>query len=124
MTPRGLLLSDDLIFTSRVTATACADGLTVAPAKTAAALLALAREGTPAGVIVDLHNPGLDLDGFLVGLRAACPGMPRVIAYGSHVDAARLKAARAAGCDRVMPRSQFVAELEAGIRGWLTGSAE
>ena len=94
--PRGLLLSDDLIFTSRVTATAGPTGRR-GPGAAAAALLALAREGTPAGVIVDLHNPGLDLDGFLVGLRAACPGMPRVIAYGSHVDAARLKAARAGG---------------------------
>ena len=75
----GLLLSDDLIFTSRVTATARAHGLSVATAKTADAALKLAEQSPPTGVIVDLQNPGLDLPAFLEGLRDACPTMPRVI---------------------------------------------
>ena len=33
----------------------------------------------------------------------------RVIAFGSHVDAELLAAARAAGCDEVLPRSKFFA---------------
>lgn len=117
----GLLLCDDLIFTSKVTATARAAGLTVWTARSAAAALAKARESPPACAIVDLHNPGLDLPAFLAGLRESCPTMPRVIAYGSHVDAETLKVARQAGCDRVMPRSQFVKELEAELPGWLGG---
>jgi hypothetical protein len=43
---------------------------------------------------------------------------PRVVAYGSHVDAAGLRAARAAGCDIVLPRSQFVEELPGKLKEW------
>jgi len=38
-------------------------------------------------------------------------GLP-VIAFGAHVDAQALQAARRAGADRVMARSAFVTELE------------
>ena len=34
--------------------------------------------------------------------------MPRVMGYGSHVEKELLQAARDAGCDPVLPRSQFV----------------
>ena len=42
----------------------------------------------------------------------------RVVGYGSHVDAARLKAARKAGCDEVLPRSAFFEGLETRLRVW------
>ena len=113
----GLLLSDDLIFTSRIVATARAHGLTVMAAKTVEALLAKAKDAPPAGVILDLHNPTLDVPELLIALMSL--GSPRVIAYGSHVDTERLKAARQAGVDLVMPRSQFVAKLESDIPAWL-----
>ena len=45
--------------------------------------------------------------------------MPRLVAYGSHVDAEALRAARAAGCDPVLPRSKFVDDLPAALPGWL-----
>ena len=41
-----------------------------------------------------------------------------MIAFGSHVDAERLKAARRAGCDVVMPRSQFSDEVEEKLKEW------
>lgn len=113
------MLCDDLIFFSRVSGTARAAGLTVRMVRTAADLVAAARTSPPAGIILDVHNPGLDLPALLLQLKDACSAMPRVIAYGSHVEAAVLRAARAAGCDRVMPRSQFVEELESGIGKWL-----
>jgi len=49
---------------------------------------------------------------------------PRIIAYGSHVDVATLKRAREAGCDRVMPRSQFVEELPTALISWLAPTEE
>src|SRR5439155_359266 len=116
----GLVLSDDLIFFSRIAAAARDVGLAVRQAKTAADLLALARQAAPGGVIVDLQNPGLDLPELLAELRATCPAMPRVIAYGSHVEAEVLRMARKAGCDRVLPRSKFVEELERDIAEWFT----
>ncbi len=120
MNPHGLVLCDDLIFFSRISGAARAAGLSVRQAKTAADVLAFARQQPPGGVIVDLQNPGLDLPALLAELMTACPTMPRVVAYGSHVEAAILRAARQAGCDRVMPRSQFAEELEGAIVAWLT----
>jgi CheY-like chemotaxis protein len=119
VTADGLVLCDDLIFFSRIAGTARGANLSVRQAKTAAELLALAREHAPRGVILDLQNPGLELESLLTGLRAL-PSMPRVVAYGSHVLAEALRAARQAGCDRVMPRSQFVESLEGEIAAWLS----
>jgi len=118
--PQGLLLSDDLLFTSRITATARALGLGVQVARAPEVLVGLARVRPPGGVLVDLHHGGLDLPGLLTALKEACPVMPRVVGYGSHVDAATLRAARQAGCDLVLPRSKFVEELEAALPGWLS----
>lgn len=89
-------------------------------AKTPQALLAKASECTPSGVIIDLHHPTLDLHGlpeFLARLKSL--GQVSVTAYGSHVDVERLKAARSAGCDRVLPRSAFVERLERELSEWL-----
>jgi CheY-like chemotaxis protein len=113
------MLSDDLIFFSRVSGAAHAAGLSVRRARTAADLLAAVRAAPPRGIVLDVHNPGLDLHALLASVKEACPTMPRVIAYGSHVEAGVLRAARQAGCDRVMPRSQFVEELDARIAEWL-----
>jgi CheY-like chemotaxis protein len=112
----GLLLSDDLIFTSRITGEARALGLTIKAARSADALLALARQEAPVCVLVDLANPGLVLSKLMDQLGEL--GKPRVVAYGSHVDTATLKAARAAGCDPVLPRSKFVEELPAALSQW------
>jgi CheY-like chemotaxis protein len=121
MTPtaHGLLLCDDLIFTSKVTGTAKALGLAVTAARTPEALVGLARKAPPACVILDLHHPRLDLPALLAQLREACPAMPRVVGYGSHVEVETLKAAREAGCDPVWPRSKFVEALPEALPAWL-----
>jgi DNA-binding NarL/FixJ family response regulator len=116
----GVVLCDDLIFFSKVAAAARALGLAVRQVRTAASVLDLARKHPPGGVIIDLHNDGLDLPVLLAGLREACPAVPRSVAFGSHVEAETLRAARQAGCDRVLPRSQFVEELPTELRAWLT----
>src|SRR4051794_36085337 len=115
--PVGLLLPDDLIFPSRITATAQAHGLAVTPARTAALLLALAEQAPPACVVVDLDNPGLDIEGLVRQLQAA-PAPPFVVAYGARVDAAGLRKAREAGCALVLPRSKFVEDLPTALPGW------
>jgi CheY-like chemotaxis protein len=120
MSAQGLLLSDDLMFTSRITGVGRDLGLSVAPARTVEALEARARQEPPRCVIVDLALPGLNLPDLIGRLRAACPTMPRLVAYGSHVDAAGLRAAREAGCDVVLPRSAFVEQLPAQLPQWLS----
>jgi hypothetical protein len=68
-------------------------------------------------VIVDLDNPGLDLEVLMTALREIAPA-PRVVAYGPHVNAELLRAARLAGCDLVLPRSKFVEQLETDLSNW------
>ena len=116
--PLGLLLSDDLIFISRVVGTARDLGFSVKSARSADALLTLARQQRPRCVIVDLANPGLILPVLLQRLAEVCPPLPRVAAYGSHVDTETLRAAREAGCDPVWPRSKFVEDLATGLPEW------
>ena len=115
----GIFVCDDLIFTSRVTATARAHGLVVRTARSAGQALELARAEPPVCVILDLHTVHQDLAGLLAGLRTVGPAMPRVVAYGSHVNKELLQAARDAGCDLVLPRSQFARDLETALPGWM-----
>jgi CheY-like chemotaxis protein len=118
----GLLLCDDLIFTSRITGTARALGLTVKAARSVDVLLELARQERPRCVLLDLAHPGLDLPELVQRLNTIGTPLPRLVAYGSHVDVETLRAARAAGCDPAWPRSKFVEELAAALPEWMSGS--
>jgi DNA-binding NarL/FixJ family response regulator len=115
----GIVLSDDLMFTSRITGTARDLGLTIKPARS----IEILKEGIvrdhPTCLIVDLSFPGFEAAAFLKWLRETGAVQPRVVAYGSHVDAATLRLAREAGCEAVMPRSQFVIDLPNKLRGWM-----
>ena len=111
----GVMLTDDLIFFSRVSATARAHGHVVKQARTVDELLRRIAEDQATAAILDLHNETLDLPALLATLGSTV----RTIGYGSHVDAALLRAAREAGCGVVMPRSQFVAKLETNLPQWL-----
>jgi CheY-like chemotaxis protein len=117
--PIGYVLCDDMIFTSRITGTAQALGLKVKPARTVDALRLLVAQQGPRCLIIDLANPGLNVSELLAFLRDKSTSMPRVIAYGSHVDTATLHAAREAGCDLVLPRSKFVEELPGALPQWM-----
>ena len=116
--PIGYLLSDDLMFTSRITATARGLSLQVKVAPTVAGMDKLIQQQVPACVLLDLGNPSLDVAAFVPRLRQACPSTVRVVAYGSHVDTATLRAAREAGCDVVWPRSKFVQALASALPAW------
>lgn len=100
---------DDLFFRAKVEATAAALGVPVALADDPAALAdRLAGDGD-ATVLVDLNHPA-DPIAAIRALKSAAPSA-RVIAFGSHVDGERLKAAREAGADRVLARSAFTERL-------------
>jgi len=116
----GLLLCDDLMFASRISATARSLGLTVRTARTSTDLVQLAAGEKPSCVILDLANPSLAIADFVNQVRPEGQ-VPVLVAYGSHVDAAVLNAARQAGCDLVLPRSRFVEELSAALPRWFAG---
>jgi CheY-like chemotaxis protein len=113
----GLLLSDDLLFGSRITGTAEALGLLIRVARTVGELLRQAGELRPVCVLLDLHHPELVIADVVARLKAL-EAPPCIVGYGSHVDAATLHAARQAGCDRVLPRSRFVEELPRALPSW------
>ena len=114
----GLLLCDDLIFVSRVAGTARSLGLNIKAAALRGGLAQPGAQHRPPCVIIDLANPGLDLPALLRQLTEICSTLPRVAAYGSHVDTETLRAARDAGCDPVWPRSKFVEELATALPDW------
>ena len=89
--PSGLLLCDDLIFASRITGEARALGLTVKPARSLEQLFDFVRQEPPSCVLVDLAFPELVLPDLFRRLGEACNPTPRVVAYGSHVDADSLR---------------------------------
>lgn len=121
--PVGLLLSRDLIFISKITGTARALDCMVMVAGNAALAETMIGQWKPRVVFVDLAAGDLVATPLLVGLQhVAGLGVP-FVAFGSHVDTGALDAARGAGCDPVMPRSKFSAELPELIRHYLLGVA-
>ncbi len=104
-----LVLVRDLMFSSRISATAKAAGTPVEMLRDPLTLTG--REGHR--LIVDLNQAG--------ALEAAAAwkigdASRQVIGFVSHVDGETIAKSRSSGIDRVMPRSQFVATLEALLR--------
>jgi DNA-binding NarL/FixJ family response regulator len=115
--PLGFVLTDDLMWSSRIAGTARALGMQVKAARTLDQLEAAARVQAPVCVILDLGAPGATPAEAVRRLRAIVPDV-RFTAYGSHVDVAALRAARDAGCDPVLPRSKMAEELPALLDDW------
>lgn len=122
-TRRGVLLTTDLLFSTKVTGTASVLGQEVAVAGDVAKAVELCRARPAAYVIIDLGMAEIEIETAVAQLREAAGAVP-TIAYGSHVDKARLDEARAAGCDEVLPRSKFSAELPALLRRYFDGNRQ
>lgn len=121
----GLLLSRDLIFTSKITGTARALGLEMLVAGNSALAAATIEERKPKAVFVDLAAGNLVSNPALTELRKTAGEQTPFIAFGSHVDTEALASARQAGCAEVMPRSRFTLELPQLIQQYLgDGSIE
>src|SRR5687768_8558292 len=106
-----LVLVRDLLFATRITATARAANLPVVLLRDEAKLVA---DQPGRRLIVDLNQPAA-LEA-AVKWKQACAGRT-VIGFVSHVDGDTIRRAREAGVDQVLPRSRFVAELLTLLRG-------
>ncbi len=107
--PTALMISRDLFFSSKVTGTAAELGFRVVVEGNLAQAASKAADSTYRCIILDLSTPELTVSDVIAALPTA--NRPTVIAFGPHVEAARLNDAREAGCDEVMPRSKFSATL-------------
>lgn len=110
---RILFVSDDVMFWARVLAAARSLSRDIVRIDGEPAMDEAFHAGGVARVIADLGSRSVDVLAWAQRWKAS-PSAPELVAFGSHVDAPALAAARAAGFDRVMPNSQFhrsVAEL-------------
>jgi DNA-binding NarL/FixJ family response regulator len=127
--PDALALVDDIFFQAKMTETARQTGVELKTFSNSDALLHAAAENPGATLLLDLNSRGGKPLETLARLRElarsnAAPGTTapgngarrRVIAFLSHVQTDLAEQARAAGCDEVMPRSKFTAELPRILR--------
>lgn len=109
-----LALISDLFFVSRVQAAARQAGLDFVALdtyKAAAEFTDLLHQRQPALIVLDL-NSSLPWPDWLPAAKADAQlaGIPWLV-FGSHMNPRRLAAARHAGADKVVPKSQFAEEL-------------
>ena len=105
-------LVSELMTRSRVAAAAERLGVEAEIVGSADALVARVKSVPPKLVILDLEHPGISPVELVPRLREVVPANARILAFGPHVHTALLAAARQAGCDRVLARGQFHADLD------------
>src|SRR5262249_54799052 len=107
-----LAVLDDLLFASKIRATAGQLGVTLTFAKSSAAALDEMRKAPPSLVIFDLNNPRTQPLETVAAMKqdVSLASVP-IVGYVSHVDTTTIEAARAAGVNDVMARSAFAARL-------------
>jgi CheY-like chemotaxis protein len=106
-------LTNDLVFPSRLAAVAQKLGVRMEVATNHDVLLAkLAAETSSAAVVIlDLGLPGITPAALLPQLKASFATLT-IIAFGPHVHEQKLADAKAAGCDVVLTRGQFDAQIQ------------
>src|SRR5262245_679246 len=106
-------LTNDLLFTSRVAGVAAQVGAGLETAQSIDRLLTHIESSSqsPIFVLLDLNSTGVEPAAIVPRLKSL-PTAPRaIIAFGPHVHEAKLADARAAGCDLVLTRGQFDAQM-------------
>ncbi len=101
-------LVTDMIFRSRITATAGAAQVTVRVVGQLEGLAGLLAQGGLTLLIVDMEGPDAQA---AVRLAADTVPRPRIVAYFPHIQTALSQRAKDAGADTVLPRSVFVQQL-------------
>ena len=104
-----LALVDDLFFQAKMTETARRVGVALKTVSNGNALVAAAARQEHKLVLVDLNARQGALEA-VAQLRAAGNAQP-IIGFLSHVQIELAEKARAAGCQDVLPRSKFTADL-------------
>jgi hypothetical protein len=107
----GLLLSRDLIFTTKIKATAAELGYQIQVARDGSLARSLIAAQRPRVVLIDLTAGELCAPSALCVYRKLAGFDAWFVAFGPHVNADALAAAKAAGCQTAIPRSKFASEL-------------
>jgi glycine oxidase len=105
----ALALVRDILFRSRIDAAARAIGVEVAYASGLDQALSRYSELKPFTVIADISDPTFPAEAIAAHVKSG--GKVRLIGFASHVDLKSLGAARAAGFDLTLSRSEFTTRL-------------
>lgn len=119
MNGRVIAAVDDLIFAAKIRGTAERQGIEVEFPRGAGALLGSATAEAPRLFLIDLHATRYgDVFALARQLRASdgLRGVP-LVGFFSHVRTELLARGRAAGFDRVLPRSAFTKKLPEILAG-------
>lgn len=109
---------DDMLFISKIRATAESLGVDVRFARNFDALIASARETKPNLIIVDLHAQKVDFIALATALKSDSELQAiELLGFFSHVQTELRHEATKAGYDRVMPRSAFSNDLASILAG-------
>lgn len=101
----AVLVSGDMMVSSRVMSAAKSAGATLAIALSAGDLPERLSDQARL-VLVDLSQPGLSPAEVVSTVRQGAP-LAKIVAFGPHVEEGLLAAARDAGCDLVMTNGEF-----------------
>ena len=112
---KALALVRDLFFRAKIDAVASVVGAEVEYASSLDAVAARISATHPSIIFTDLSDATFPALETLKQIRAAAPAA-RVIGFASHVDLKSLKAARAAGYDLTLSRSEFTSQLPALLK--------
>jgi CheY-like chemotaxis protein len=107
-----LIAVDDLLFSSKIRATAKQAGVELTFARSQPEILEQARALKPSLAIFDLNGGKTSPIETIAAMKQdpALSAIP-IIGFVSHVDAGTIDAARRAGADEVMARSTFAGHL-------------
>jgi DNA-binding NarL/FixJ family response regulator len=106
----------DLFFRAKIDAVAAVVGAEVEYASSLDAVAARCAELKPSIIFTDLSDGTFPAAETLKQIRAAAPNA-RAIGFASHIDLKPLKAARDAGYELTLSRSEFTAQLPDLLKG-------
>lgn len=107
-----MILTQDLMMSSSVSAAARQKGLEFKSATNLDRVEKLLGQGSVETLLIDLQMPGFELAKLMTQIDAANIPRPRMIAYAQHVNVDLLSAARKAGIEEVLTRGQLHGNLE------------
>jgi DNA-binding response OmpR family regulator len=107
-----LLVSSDLLIGSQVTGAVARVGASMHVARDATQAAESCGQQQIDLALLDLSTIATDIATLVAQLRACEAPPARIVAFGPHVHAAKLQAARDAGCDDVVSRGELHARLD------------
>ncbi|WP_273843790.1 hypothetical protein [Rubrobacter calidifluminis] len=109
---------EDLLFRSKISATADKLGVEVSFPRSGGKLLESLRESPPDLLIIDLASSRYEPVRLLREVKSGeATQKIRTIGFVPHVETDLIRAAREAGCDRIFSRGAFTEELPAILSG-------